>query len=62
MKNSNGVENFKIKLDDFKNKDKKKNLRGYFGEKSDEMLTEFDLYLVIGLILYMFCTKILLLS
>ena len=36
--NSNNVENFKIKLDDFRKKNcKKKNLRGHFGELSDDL-------------------------
>ena len=32
IKNSNRIENFKIKLDDFRKNGKKKNLRGHFVE------------------------------
>ena len=41
IKNSNSIENFKIKLYHFRKNCKKKNLRGY----SSNYLTEFDLYI-----------------
>ena len=44
----------KIELDDFRNNGKKKKLRRDFWEVSDE----FDLYIDILLIFYVFCAKI----
>ena len=46
----------KIKLDDFKNNSKKKNLRGHFWEPSDELLN----IIWFVLIEYVFCEKIIL--
>ena len=46
-----------VNLDDFRKNGKKKNFRGDFCELSDE-LTEFDLYIDLVSIVYMFCAKI----
>ena len=52
--NSNNVENFKF--DNFRNNGNKKNLRQHFKKI---FLTEFDIYIDIVLIVYIFCVKIL---
>ena len=53
IKNGSSIKYFKIELDKFRNEGKKKKLREHFH------LTEFDLYIDIGLIVYKFCAKIL---
>ena len=53
-KNSNSVENFKIKLDDFRNNTKKNNLRENFGELLDD-LREFDIHIDNVLNVYNLC-------
>ena len=51
------VRNIMIKLDDFRNNDKKKNLRGHFWQLSDELLNK--ILPVYVFFVYIFCSKIL---
>ena len=42
LKSSNCIENYKVKLNDFRNNGMKKNLRGHFWELQMNYLIEFD--------------------
>ena len=48
----------KIKLDSFRKDDARKNIRGIFVNYRINYLIEFDLYIDITLIVFMFCAKI----